>query len=91
MRSHGLYFNPIGGSALLFAVLPLILLFRRLRESNDEIVIVTILFICSLIPPLFFYASIMTMAGTFLTISLLTYLLISKVLTLVWKKYFVAP
>ncbi len=90
-KAHGLYFNPIGGSALLFAVLPLILLFRHLRESNDEILIVTILFICSLMPPIFFYASIMTMAGTFLTISLLMYLLMPRVLTVVWEKYFMAP
>lgn len=90
-KVHGLYLNPLSGGALLFAVIPLLFLFRHYRETNGETLIVTILLICSLIPSISFYASIMTMAGTFLTISLLTYLLIPKVLTLVWTKYFTAP
>ncbi|MGI0015183.1 MAG: hypothetical protein ACREBU_17350, partial [Nitrososphaera sp.] len=90
-KTHGLYFNPFSGSALLFAVLPLTLLFRHLTESNDEILIGSILLICSLIPSIFFYASIVTMAGTFLAVSILTYLLVPRVLTLLWKKCFRGP
>jgi hypothetical protein len=89
-KKYSLYFRPLTPKALLFAALPLILLFGYFLKSKEEPIIVTIILITSLIPSIVFYPAIMTLAGTFLAISLLIYLLLPRALSCVWKRYFLA-
>jgi len=76
---HDVYFRPMGPVSQLIAI-PAVLLLMRNPWKGLVLLALTLLLICSLIPGLLFYSVVLTMMGTFATLTMVLYVLSATVL-----------
>ena len=83
-KRHGIFFNPFAWPLIVVVAMAMFLAGRRLVEPGPETTAVIVLLACSLIPSVAFYPAVLTLGGTFVSLTVLAYLLIPPMLYQLW-------